>query len=336
MSSPVNWSSIADDFKDSLLLGNGASIAVDRRFAYKNLLREAEQLDLITSELKEVFKYLKTKDFELVLKMLWYTRHINEALGIRTRKARTAYKDIQKALVQVVRRHHCAYGDVGNLLSGAANFMMKFQTVVSLNYDLIVYWAMMEGNTNLGNWFKDCFVGNDYTFDRDWQRLRDPYNAEGSTLVFYPHGNLALASSLTGCDYKVVVRKASDLLGQVLQDWSHARSIPLFVAEGVSRQKEAAIRRSEYLGTVYDKVLADLGKSLVIYGWSVGDNDTHILKKILEGHLRRIAVSVRTQHRKATTIRDECQEIARKIQSYSRRIKVTFFRAESDGCWCNG
>ncbi len=267
--------------------------------------------------------------------MLWHTYHINKALRIKTRKARTAYKDIRKALVQVVRRHHCAYGDVRNLLSGAANFMMKFKTVVSLNYDLIVYWAMMEGNTNLGNWFKDGFVKEGRTFDRDWQRLRDPYNAEGSTLVFYPHGNLALASRLTGSDYKVV-RKASDLLRQVLRDWSRARSIPLFVAEGVSRQKEAAIRRSEYLGTVYDEVLADLGKSLVIYGWSVGDNDTHILKKILEGDLRRIAVSVRTQRRKATTIRNKCQEIARRIRSHSRRINVTFFRAESDGCWCNG
>ena len=335
MSSPVNWSSIADDFQDSLLLGNGASIAVNKRFAYKNLLHAARRRGLVTIKLEEVFQYLKTKDFERVLEMLWHTYHINKALGIKTRKARTAYKDIRKALVQVVRRHHCAHGDVGNLLSGAANFMMKFKTVVSLNYDLIVYWAMMEGNTNLGNWFKDCFVGNNHTFDRDWQRLRDPYNAEGSTLVFYPHGNLALASRLTGSDYKVV-RKASDLLRQVLREWSRARSIPLFVAEGVSRQKEAAIRRSEYLGIVYDEVLANLGKSLVIYGWSVGDNDTHILKKILKGDLRRIAVSVRTQRRKATTIRDKCQEIKRRIRSHSRRIKVTFFRAESDGCWCNG
>jgi len=336
MSSPVNWSSIADDFQDSLLLGNGASIAVDRQFAYKNLLRAAERLGLITSELEEVFKYLKTIDFELVLEMLWHTHHINEALGIRTRKARTAYQDIRKALVEVVRKHHCSYSYVEDLLSDAADFMMKFETIVSLNYDLIVYWAMMKGNRDRGNWFKDGFVKDGRTYDRDWQRLRKPYKAKGSTLVFYPHGNLALASSLTGRDHKVVVGKASDLLGQVLDDWSCARSVPLFVAEGVSRQKEAAIRRSEYLATVYDEVLADLGDSLVIYGWSLGDNDTHILKTILEGHLRRIAVSVRTEHRKATTIRDKCQEHAKRIRSHSKKIDVTFFSAESDGCWCNG
>jgi hypothetical protein len=262
MSSPVSWSSIANGFRDSLLLGNGASIAVDGRFSYKNLLHAAKRLDLITSKLEQVFRYLKTEDFELVLEMLWHTHHINKALGIKTREARTAYRDIRKALVEVVRKHHCSYNDVEDLLGDIADFMMNFKTIVSLNYDVIVYWAMMKGNKDRGNWFKDGFVKDGRTFDRDWQRLREPYNADGSTLVFYPHGNLALASNLAGHDHKVVVGKASDLLGQVLDDWFRARSIPLFVAEGISRQKEAAIRRSEYLATVYDEVLADLGDSL--------------------------------------------------------------------------
>jgi hypothetical protein len=179
-------------------------------------------------------------------------------------------------------------------------------------------------------------VNDGYTFDRDWKRLRKPYNAEGSTLVFYPHGNLALASNLAGQDHKVVVGKASDLLEQVLDDWANARSVPLFVAEGVSRQKEAAIRRSEYLATVYDEVLADLRDSLVIYGWSLGDNDTHILNKILDGNLQGVAISVQTKHRHEKTIRDQCQEFEKRIRTYSKKIDVTFFAAESDGCWCNG
>src|SRR5688500_17608863 len=122
MNSPINWSSIANGFRDSLLLGNGASIAVDRRFSYKNLLHAAKRLGLITSQLEQVFRYLKTEDFELVLEMLWHTHHINEALGIRTREARTAYRDIRKALVQVVRKHHCSYNDVEHLLGDAADF----------------------------------------------------------------------------------------------------------------------------------------------------------------------------------------------------------------------
>jgi hypothetical protein len=336
LSSPVNWRSIADDFQDSLLLGNGASIAVDGRFSYKNLLHAAKRLGLITTQLEQVFTYLQTEDFELVLEMLWHTHHINKALGIRTTEARTAYRDIRVALVKVVQKHHCFYSDVEDMLGDAADFMRKFKTVVSLNYDVIVYWAMMKGNKDWGNWFKDGFVKDRRSFDRDWQRLREPYKAKGSTLVFYPHGNLALASDLAGHDHKVVVGKASDLLGQVLDDWSHARSVPLFVAEGVSRQKETAIRRSEYLATVYDEVLPDLGDSLVIYGWSLGDNDTHILKKILEGNLQRIALSVRTERRKATTIREQCQKLVKRIRSYSKKIDVTFFAAESDGCWCNG
>jgi hypothetical protein len=75
MSSPVSWSSIANGFRDSLLLGNGASIAVDGRFSYKNLLHAAKRLDLITSKLEQVFRYLKTEDFELVLEMLAHAPH---------------------------------------------------------------------------------------------------------------------------------------------------------------------------------------------------------------------------------------------------------------------
>ena len=111
MSTPVDWNTIAASFQKSLLLGNGASIAANRRFAYKNLLRAAQRLNLITSQLEELFDYLKTEDFELVLEMLWHTYHINEALLIKTAKARTAYQDIRKALVNVIREHHCSYDD---------------------------------------------------------------------------------------------------------------------------------------------------------------------------------------------------------------------------------
>lgn len=94
MNRPVNWNSIVKDFKSSLLLGNGASIAANSRFEYKNLLCSARQLGLITSDLEEIFKYLETQDFELVLEMLWHTYYINDALGIRTTKAQTAYQNI--------------------------------------------------------------------------------------------------------------------------------------------------------------------------------------------------------------------------------------------------
>ena len=83
-----------------------------------------------------------------------------------------------------------------------AEFMKRFETVLSLNYDLLVYWAMLKGNDEYGNWFKDGFI-DEGRFDNDYEVLREPLGAERATLVFYPHGNLILATDLIGDEVKL-------------------------------------------------------------------------------------------------------------------------------------
>jgi len=39
-----NWSDIANEFQDTLVLGNGASISIDQRFDYRSLLQKAREL----------------------------------------------------------------------------------------------------------------------------------------------------------------------------------------------------------------------------------------------------------------------------------------------------
>ena len=51
-------------------------------------------------------------------------------------------------------------------------FLRGFDTVISLNYDLLVYWTMTYGlDIQDGHLFKDCFLGNGM-FDDAWQRFR--------------------------------------------------------------------------------------------------------------------------------------------------------------------
>jgi hypothetical protein len=70
-------------------------------------------------------------------------------------------------------------------------FASAFPTVVSLNYDLTLYWAMLLFNAANGSWFKDAF--HDGEFQTDWEYLLRPYgHAAGATLVFYPHGSLSV------------------------------------------------------------------------------------------------------------------------------------------------
>ncbi|KLR16151.1 hypothetical protein ABR28_19715, partial [Enterobacter hormaechei subsp. hoffmannii] len=53
-----------------------------------------------------------------------------------------------------------------------------------------------------------------------------------------------------------------------------------------------AIARSRYLDTVYREVLPEKKESIVIYGWSMGENDSHILDALKKSRPSRVAVSV--------------------------------------------
>ena len=100
------WKDISKDFADCLILGNGASMAVDSSFSYKNLFAEAEDTGLITKDVSSIFDHLKTKDFELVLRILWHAYHVNQALGLEEDRTTRAYDSVRKSLIKAVRSIH--------------------------------------------------------------------------------------------------------------------------------------------------------------------------------------------------------------------------------------
>lgn len=76
------WLDIADDFTESLLLGNGASRAVDNCFSYDSLKLRAEERGLFNQNVTKLFRYFNTSDFELVLRLIWQASNVNKALDI--------------------------------------------------------------------------------------------------------------------------------------------------------------------------------------------------------------------------------------------------------------
>ncbi len=139
------WSDMAEDFRDTLVLGNGASIAIHDHFQYPSLLQKARDEGLITKRLAAVFQKMKTEDFELALRYMSIAEFVNEALGIEDGETQEAYKDIRNALIRTVRKVHPEHEPIKHHLKPAYQFMTRFRTVLSLNYDLLVYWAMMLG-----------------------------------------------------------------------------------------------------------------------------------------------------------------------------------------------
>lgn len=154
-----NWEEISNEFTDGLVLGNGASIAFDPRFRYSSLLGSAEESGLVSSDVRKVFEHLRTTDFELVLRMLWHSNMINDALEIAYDRTKEAYISVRSALIEIVREIHVTHEEVEDNLLLASQFMQQFSTVVSLSYDVLVYWAILIGNdSTVTHRFKDCFV----------------------------------------------------------------------------------------------------------------------------------------------------------------------------------
>ncbi len=321
----VQWNDIRNDYHHgSLLLGNGSSIAVDGCFAYTSLYDKAVELKHLTDNVQAVFDKFGVNDFELVLRRLWQARLVNEALDLPRGRVEEAYEEVRQALIATVRDTHVSYDDATYHLGPISRFMQEFDSVISLNYDLIVYWAAQFGNRTLGRWFKDCFLPD--TFKDDWEELRKPFGAERATLYFYPHGNLVLHREGFSGERKIRGNEDTNLLEAILEKWRVDNLVPAFVCEGTEENKRDAISSCNYFERVFYEVLPSLEGTLVVYGWGFGDQDQHIVKQIAKSDVRKVAVSIYGN--------DEvlAGKIEAKLAIFDLE-ELVFFNSASEGCW---
>jgi hypothetical protein len=326
----VQWDAVREQYhKGGLLLGNGASMAVHQGFGYASLYEVARQREHLTEAVAGVFAAFGTNDFELVLRRLWQAQLVNTSLSIPPGAVEEAYELVRNALIATVRDSHVKYDDAAPHFSAIWAFMQPFRTVVSLNYDLTVYWAMMAGNSALGgSWFKDCFLHGEFV--ENWQSRRDPLGAmTDACLVFYPHGNLVLARTPGFEERKIAAGSNSNLLEKILAEWESNNAAPLFICEGTAEHKKRAIENSAYLQRVFREVIPACGETLVIYGWNAAPQDRHILEQVKRaraGGLHAVAVSVFRDNQ------NEAQRVQELLQGIGM-VEISFFDAESPGCW---
>ena len=326
MTKVKQWEDIKGDFEaGSLILGNGASMAVSDNFGYDSLFDEAAKLGHLSKPVQKVFESFDVEDFELVLRRLWQAKLVNKALKIEHGKVEESYQQVRTALIATVRDTHVTYQEAEHHLEHIYQFMKPFKKVVSLNYDLIVYWAAMLGNRELGPWFKDCFTPN-YFYDEWWERAEPYGRAESATLFFYPHGNLVLHHHEFSSIKKITVGKADDLLESILGKWEKRDLAPAFVCEGTKESKAQSISSCDYLEKVFYEVLPSLEENIVIYGWAMAEQDEHILEQIGKSRPEKVAVSV---YQKDIVFMGRVKKQLNRIG-----IKeVVFFDSESAGAW---
>jgi hypothetical protein len=325
----LKWADISGDFSNSIILGNGASISIDESFKYSSLKEHAVANGLLTESVQALFTFFETDDFELILRLVWHANKVNSALEIKDESTKVAYEHVRDCLIQAVQSIHPLYNEVEEQFPHIENFLSSFKTILSLNYDLTLYWVVMYANRSKnGHSFKDCIIHGD--FDEDWPRFRQSISGwdRRISLVFYPHGSLVLARNVVEREIKLDSCRHGDLLSSILSSWESGNCVPLFVSEGTSAQKISAIQNSHYLNTVYREVIPSLNESLVIYGWGLGEHDLHILKRLKSSEVTTVAISVFGNDQAY------CNRAQQMIKDHvSHAIDVVFFDAQSPGCW---
>jgi hypothetical protein len=326
-----NWTDIKETFHNgALLLGNGQSRAVWNRFDYGSLL-DAAASGRINHPLSDqdcsVFDAFKTDNFEQVLGALDQAQKVAQAVNTNPdflMEVGACSGRIRRALIQAVHWVHLRRDQLSDeVLGKIAEEILCYDAVFTTNYDLIVYWALMNWVDCGGdrNRFRDFLFWTDFS-----SNARHTFHlvaAEAAlndgrrrTNLFFLHGALHLVRLPNGVEAKLTKNEDS-LLDQFYQLVANG-SLPLFVSGGDWKDKRRSIRSSRYLEFCLMS-LERYDRPLVILGHSMSDLDKHIRELIARWGRRKVAIGIRNGRK---------EKLVKRISNYTGhfpKAELTFF-----------
>lgn len=187
-----------------LLVGNGFSQNIWRKFGYQSLFETASQDNGAHLEASDIslFDQLGTRNFEMVLSALATSRSVSAALGQPYDQFQERENSIRDALIRAVHAVHIPWNAVPNeTLDRLSAELSRYASIYSTNYDLLIYWSIMRDPDS----FRDYF----------WGRQFDIANTEiwgKRTKVHYLHGGLHLYRRPTGQTLKRHAEAGQNLL----------------------------------------------------------------------------------------------------------------------------
>lgn len=330
----LSWDEIAAEFADGLLIGNGSSLAVSASFGYGSLLGVASGRQVahpLTRADLQIFELLNETDFERVLAELSRSAKLAEVTGGDPQVLLDRYERIRLALVEAVHAVHPRHSTLDSArFERVQDSLLHFSSIFTTNYDLLLYWAVTCSDRMNG--FRDFFWNSGLSFSPS-----NAWTAQGDTCLYYLHGALHIFHLPTGKTVKATGGDDSPWSTYVpLLDLTFEykdSKLPLFVSEGLSERKMAAISSNGYLHFAYTSWVEHCWtwtKSLVIFGHALGAQDEHLvvpikdrIKKAKERGwaLPKVAISVR---------RAGTNHIAERISYYRERLdheELFFFDA---------
>jgi hypothetical protein len=157
----------------------------------------------------------------------------------------------------------------------------------TLNYDLLLYWALMQEDLEPPMEFDDGFRNpedgpTDYV---TWDSERSY-----TQTIHYLHGALHLFDAGVELQKYTWCNTGQALIEQIKEAVDSNR-FPLFVAEGTAEAKLERIVHSLYLGKSM-RGFGQIKNDLFVYGFSFGQSDDHILRLIGRNHVKQMFVSL--------------------------------------------
>lgn len=322
--------------KRHAMLGNGFSIACRPDiFVYGKLFERADFSKLSPSA-RKAFDALGTSDFEKVIKVLRDAEKVLSAYPGAPDPIREAMlqdaEGLREVLVKTIASSHPEHpGDIAeDEYASCRKFLGHFNLIYTLNYDLLLYWALMHTEDGEDPSSDDGFRKPDYDYGADYVTWESGQSHDQN--VWYLHGALHVFDTGTEIQKYTWVNTGVRLIEQI-RDALSRDYFPLFVAEGTSAEKIKRIRHSDYLAKAY-RSFQSIGGALFIFGHSLASNDEHFLKLIEKGKVQHLFVGLfgdpNSETNRVIIRRAERMAQARKKSS---NLAVSFFDSESAEVW---
>ncbi len=135
-----------------ILLGNGFSISLCKSFSYKRLYEvardELPENDRLSTELCGLFNDLETEDFEKVLAHLEVANIVmsHYKKGKLKNSIQKDFKKVGNIFAKSILHVHPRFQNKIELATytDAIGFFENFSKIFTLNYDLLLYWTIMN------------------------------------------------------------------------------------------------------------------------------------------------------------------------------------------------
>lgn len=277
-----------------VLLGNGFSISCrPEAFSYGRLLDEADFKGLSVNA-EELFAREGTTDFEVIIEALKRTSRIDDFYGAEDGFVKRLLRDadrIKQVLAETLAKRHPEFpaklSDAEYL--SARSFLARFDKFYTVNYDLLLYWALMhEDRSGPDIKSDDGFRADADEPDADWVTW-DPY-IDVTQNVFFLHGGLHLFDAQDRLKKLTWSRTGRPLIDQICEALD-ASFYPVVVTEGTSAEKWARVMHHPYLLAGFRSLQRTTG-SLFVFGHSMAENDSHVFDAVVRGKISQLFVGI--------------------------------------------